>query len=209
MLVAWRISPWFPFKCICMVVFRCFVLFCFVFGLDQIPLNSKCTFMLALFGLRHIISSQLIHLIYSSYVSGLIGLHFLAQLSSPDVHGHKQSVPIHETHNKAICTVRMVPGSTLCLVISIFFNQLKYRSYMSNAMKTLFQVPTSMPLLKLTHWGRVTYICVSQLTIIGSDNGLSPDRRQAIIWVNAGILLIRTLGTNFSENIIEIQTVSL
>ena len=29
-------------------------------------------------------------------------------------------------------------------------------------------------------------------TIIGSDNGLSPDRRQAIIWTKAGILLIRT-----------------
>ena len=51
----------------------------------------------------------------------------------------------------------------------------------------------------LTHWGRVTHICVSKLTIIGSDNGLSPDRRQAIIWTNAGILLILTLGTNFSE----------
>ena len=33
----------------------------------------------------------------------------------------------------------------------------------------------------LTHWGRVTHICVSNLTIIGSDNGLSPERRQAII----------------------------
>ena len=51
----------------------------------------------------------------------------------------------------------------------------------------------------LTHWGRVTHICVSKLTIIGSDNGLSPVRRQAIIWTNAGILLIRTLGTNFNE----------
>ena len=51
----------------------------------------------------------------------------------------------------------------------------------------------------LTHWGRVTHICVSQLTIIGSDNCLSPGWRQAIIWTNAGILLIRTLGTNFSE----------
>ena len=38
-----------------------------------------------------------------------------------------------------------------------------------------------------------------KLTIIGSDNGLSPGRRQAIIWTNAGILLIRTLGTNFCE----------
>ena len=33
----------------------------------------------------------------------------------------------------------------------------------------------------LTHWGRVTQICVSKLTIIGSDNGLWPGRRQAII----------------------------
>ena len=56
----------------------------------------------------------------------------------------------------------------------------------------------------LTHWGRVTHICVSNLTIIGSDNGLSPDRRQAIIWTNAGILLIGPLGTNFSEILIEI-----
>ena len=30
---------------------------------------------------------------------------------------------------------------------------------------------------ELTHWGRVTHICVSELTTIGSDNGLSPDRR--------------------------------
>ena len=51
----------------------------------------------------------------------------------------------------------------------------------------------------LTHWGQVTHIGVNKLTITGSDNGLSPDRRQAIIWTNAGILLIRTLGTNFSE----------
>ena len=39
-------------------------------------------------------------------------------------------------------------------------------------------------------WGRVTHICVSRLTITGSDDGLSPGRRQAIIWTNAGILLI-------------------
>ena len=51
----------------------------------------------------------------------------------------------------------------------------------------------------LTHWGRVTHICVSKLTIIGSDNGLSPGRRQAIIWTNAGRLWIRTVGTNLSE----------
>ena len=61
----------------------------------------------------------------------------------------------------------------------------------------------------LTHWGQVTHICVSKLTIIGSDNGLTPGRRQAIIWTSAVILLIRNLGTNFSEIVIEIQTFSL
>ena len=60
----------------------------------------------------------------------------------------------------------------------------------------------------LTHWGRVTHICVGKLIIIGSDNGLSPGRRQAIIWTNAGILLIGPLRTNFSEISIEIRTFS-
>ena len=52
----------------------------------------------------------------------------------------------------------------------------------------------------------MTHICVCKLTIIGSDNGLSPGQRQALIWTNAGILLIRTLGTNFSEILIKIHT---
>ena len=54
----------------------------------------------------------------------------------------------------------------------------------------------------------MTHICVDNLTIIGSDNGLSPRRRQAIIWTNAGILLTEPLGTNFSELLIEIITFS-
>ena len=58
----------------------------------------------------------------------------------------------------------------------------------------------------LTQWGRVTYICVSKLTIIGSDNGLAPGRRQAIIWTNAEILSIGPLRTNFSEILNEFQT---
>ena len=45
----------------------------------------------------------------------------------------------------------------------------------------------------------MTHICVNKLTIISSDNGLSPGRRQAIIWTNDGILLIGPLGTNISE----------
>ena len=62
----------------------------------------------------------------------------------------------------------------------------------------------------LTHWGRVTHICVGKLIIIiGSDNDLSPDRRQAIIWTNAGLLSIGPLRTYFSENLIKKQQLSL
>ena len=60
----------------------------------------------------------------------------------------------------------------------------------------------------LIHWGRVMLICVSNLIIIGSDNGLSPDWRQAIISTNAGILLIGPLWTNFSEILIKFHTFS-
>ena len=57
----------------------------------------------------------------------------------------------------------------------------------------------------LTHWGRVTHICVSKLTIICSVNGLSPGRRQAVIWTNDGLLPIGPQGTNFKEILIEIH----
>ena len=60
----------------------------------------------------------------------------------------------------------------------------------------------------LTQRGRVMQICISKLTIIDSDNGLSPGRHQAIIWTNAGILLTGLGGTNFSEILIKIYIVS-
>ena len=55
----------------------------------------------------------------------------------------------------------------------------------------------------------MTHLCVSQLTIIGSENGLSPGGRQAIIWTNVGILLVWTLGTNFSEILSKIPAFSV
>ena len=54
----------------------------------------------------------------------------------------------------------------------------------------------------------MTHICDSKLSIIGSDNGLSPGRRQAIIWTNARMLLIWPLETNFIEILIEIRAFS-
>ena len=55
----------------------------------------------------------------------------------------------------------------------------------------------------------MTHICVAKLSIIGSDNGMSPGRRQAIIWTNAGILLFGPKGRNFSEILIGIQIFSI
>ena len=44
--------------------------------------------------------------------------------------------------------------------------------------------------LSSTHSDRVMHICVRKLTIIRSDNGLSPGRHQAINWTNVGTLSI-------------------
>ena len=77
-------------------------------------------------------------------------------------------------------------------------SELKYRSLLLHHKSGLL----------LPHWGQVMHICVGNLTIIVSDNGLSPGRRQAITWTNVGILLIGPLGTIFSEMLIEIHTFS-
>ena len=71
-----------------------------------------------------------------------------------------------------------------------------------------WRIYASLGLIELTHWGRVMHTCVSKLTIIGADNGLSPGRHQAIIWTNAGILLIEPLSKNLSEIFIEIHIFS-
>ena len=74
-----------------------------------------------------------------------------------------------------------------------------YHEFIIRCMHTISSKP-------LTHWAWVTHMC--NLTIIGSDNGLSPGRRQVIIWTNAGILLIGPLGKNLIEMLIEIHTFS-
>ena len=54
----------------------------------------------------------------------------------------------------------------------------------------------------------MTHICISQIIIIGSESGLSPDWCQAIIRNNDGILLFGPLGRNFSEISVEIYSFS-
>ena len=48
----------------------------------------------------------------------------------------------------------------------------------------------------LTCLGRVMHISIRKLTIIHSDNGLSPGWHEAIIWMNDGILLIEPFKTS-------------
>ena len=78
-----------------------------------------------------------------------------------------------------------------------------YKSILLRPWQNIFNVD------QLTHLGQETHICVGKLTIVASDNGLSPGRREAIIWTNAGILLIGPLGTNFNEILITIHTFSV
>ena len=59
--------------------------------------------------------------------------------------------------------------------------------------------------IRITQWVWVTHICVNKLTTIGSDNCLSPGRRQAIIWITAGI---KPFGINISQILVEIYTFS-
>ena len=87
-------------------------------------------------------------------------------------------------------------------------NRNKFRRNLNQNSHIAFKNVCKMTAIKSTQWGRVTHLCVSKLTTIGSDNGLSPGRRQAIIWTSAGILLIRSLGTTFSEILSEIHTFS-
>ena len=63
---------------------------------------------------------------------------------------------------------------------------LKYEIDRGTAIQHLSVVVIAYKSIRCIHiysfsWGRVTHICVDKLTIIGSHNGLSPGRRQAII----------------------------
>ena len=93
--------------------------------------------------------------------------------------------------------------SVMCCYNSVNFIQ-KYFQWTPRSSSVKYGVY----FVHLTHWGQVTHICVNKLTIIGSDNGLLPGRCQAIIWTNAGILLIGPLGTNFIEISIKIHSSS-
>ena len=95
----------------------------------------------------------------------------------------------------ALCTVADFPLGTIWLFYI-------YREVLT------CQVSKHQASPHLTHWGQVTHICVSKITIIGSDNGLLPGWCPAIIWTNAGTLLIGTLGTNLNQILSDIHIFS-
>ena len=71
----------------------------------------------------------------------------------------------------------------------------------THGMGTVIVAPISIQQMIIkTHWDRLTHICVGNLTIIGSDNGLSPGRRQAIIWINAVNIVNWPLRNKFQWN---------
>ena len=141
--------------------------------------------------------------------SGARAVQALFVIICPEPLGASQTTPKQHSHyNKKLtnylyfnwklcCTALTEPG----VMVTLFMESIENCHSRHTSITAIAQ-------MTLTYWGRVTHICISKLTIIGSDNGLSPGRRQAIIWTNAGILLIGPLGTNFIEILIGIQTFS-
>ena len=91
-------------------------------------------------------------------------------------------------------------------VLFTFNSMLSFLFYHVNLPKG--ELLVNLCVFTIIDWGRVTQICVGNLTIIGSDNCLSPGRRHAIIWTNAGILLIGPSETDFNEILIKNHTFS-
>ena len=92
--------------------------------------------------------------------------------------------------------------------LSLNMTSIKFHSNLSGSNEPRLFCILLLVISWLTHWGWVQYICIGNLTIIGSDNGLLPGLCQAIIWTIAGMLLIWTLGTNFNEILSEVHTFS-
>ena len=107
---------------------------------------------------------------------------------------------IEITRQKSSSTEKIQPMTRQYAIVSDLF-LLKHGPVQYGLIKRLWDLTDSRNKC-LTHIG------LGNLTVIGSDNGLSPGRRQAIIWTNDGILLIRPIGTNFSETLVGIHTFS-
>ena len=111
------------------------------------------------------------------------------------LHAVQPNIILHKLHCNSLCSKIF---TWFCFVVVMLW----VHTEMCNA---YIYVSQSL----LTHWGWVMHIFVRNVNIIGSDNDLAPGWCQAINWINDGILLIWTSGTNFIEISIEINTFSL
>ena len=102
--------------------------------------------------------------------------------------------------------VHLLPLNVKCKVSIVIHNMFHGFVVASFLVDSCAQFTHILKNVYITHWGREMHICVGRITVSGSDNGLSPGRYQAIFWTNAGILVIRPLGTNLGEIVIEIGT---
>ena len=109
------------------------------------------------------------------------------------------------------CTIIKYCNASLCKKVRHYFRRYFVSFTFNSKLSFLFyyvNLPKGDVLVNLCDstlidWGRLTHICVGHLTIIGSDKCLSPGRRHAIIWTDAGILLIGPSETDFNEIIIK------
>ena len=100
---------------------------------------------------------------------------------------HRRHILIHFLDWKCFNLFPSVPiNNILALVQMMAWCQPGDKPLLNQVWLDYWHIYTSLSLNGLTHWCQVTHICLSELTIIGSDNGLVPNRRQAIIWTNDG-----------------------
>ena len=98
---------------------------------------------------------------------------------------------------------------SICVFLTPIYNMFVLWIYyqislgFNNSIPQMFEQHCQIAVHWLTHWGWVTHICVGKLMIIGSHDGLSPERRQAIICPSDGILLIGPNETTLNEILIE------
>ena len=90
----------------------------------------------------------------------------------------------------------------ICVTLSngVITSIYAYDKYDIKLKRKRFGEPIMYTLLWLDAFNslRPSDICVNKLAIVSSDNGLSPDRRQAIFWTNDGMLFIGPWETNFN-----------
>ena len=120
----------------------------------------------------------------------------------------RKMFPFDDVIMREYWTFLQIHGELGLLRPNISYSMLWYTGYFSYVARKCYENSEFGTRFILTHWGWVTHICVSKLTIIGWCHSLSSGRRQAIIWTSVGIMSIGLLGTNFSEILSRTPTVS-